>query len=235
MKLKKMALLTIMVFVLAPAVAWGFQINDTTLVQPFQGAVATGGAFTDVLGDSNIYNTFGANFNSATHTLSIFTNYHPSKDGNFTPANKTADLFLHDNPTGLNFAVRLDTLTGTGEVFELGTFNTSVDIFKTLTNSTGTLLTYGGMYDQASPKLVPVFALTAPITTTPVVWHLGAGGLNNEVDINVDGLTNFSFVWGTATCANDVIAGNVPIPPSALLLGSGLLGLVGFGWRRKQS
>jgi hypothetical protein len=27
----------------------------------------------------------------------------------------------------------------------------------------------------------------------------------------------------------------VPLPPSAMLLGSGLLGLVGLGWRRKQS
>jgi hypothetical protein len=27
----------------------------------------------------------------------------------------------------------------------------------------------------------------------------------------------------------------VPIPPTALLMGSGLLGLVGFGWRRKRS
>jgi hypothetical protein len=28
-------------------------------------------------------------------------------------------------------------------------------------------------------------------------------------------------------------AGEVPLPPSALLMGSGLLGLLGFGWRRK--
>jgi hypothetical protein len=30
-------------------------------------------------------------------------------------------------------------------------------------------------------------------------------------------------------------ASDVPVPPSALLLGSGLLGLVGIGWRRKRS
>jgi len=27
----------------------------------------------------------------------------------------------------------------------------------------------------------------------------------------------------------------VPLPPSMLLLGSGLLGLVGLGWRRRQA
>jgi hypothetical protein len=27
----------------------------------------------------------------------------------------------------------------------------------------------------------------------------------------------------------------VPIPPTVLLLGSGLLGLVGLGWRRRKS
>jgi hypothetical protein len=31
------------------------------------------------------------------------------------------------------------------------------------------------------------------------------------------------------------IAGPVPVPPSVVLLGSGLLGLMGFGWRPRKS
>ena len=34
---------------------------------------------------------------------------------------------------------------------------------------------------------------------------------------------------------DDVSLTAVPLPPSALLLGSGLLGLVGLGWRRRQT
>lgn len=59
------------------------------------------------------------------------------------------------------------------------------------------------------------------------------------------GLTEFAnaadiWLFYTYQCGNDIMVGEtvgskVPIPPSALLLGSGLLGLVGLGWRRRKS
>ena len=39
--------------------------------------------------------------------------------------------------------------------------------------------------------------------------------------------------WATGTCANDVVQGVVPIPPTIVLLGSGLLGFILFNRRKK--
>jgi hypothetical protein len=47
----------------------------------------------------------------------------------------------------------------------------------------------------------------------------------------------FSFLWGTATCANDIVCGQVPqvpIPPSMFLLGTGLVGIGLLRFRRRQ-
>lgn len=44
---------------------------------------------------------------------------------------------------------------------------------------------------------------------------------------------NFEYLWATAKCANDVII-VTPLPPSLLLLGSALMRLAGFGWRRRS-
>jgi MYXO-CTERM domain-containing protein len=48
-----------------------------------------------------------------------------------------------------------------------------------------------------------------------------------------------TFLHLTYGCGNDnlmgeIAASSVPIPPSALLLGTGLLGLAGLGWRRRR-
>jgi hypothetical protein len=77
---------------------------------------------------------------------------------------------------------------------------------------------------------------------------------SNEIDIKLSDLAqyefdiaNFSFLYASATCGNSVLTGSVgtggdfgsfsavPIPASVLLVGTGLLGLVGLGWRRRQS
>lgn len=212
--------------------ALAYNFNDVTKVQEWNaGAVYGSGAWKDVIGDANLFNTFGANLSGSTFT--IFTNWNPNKDLSIDAAVVTADLFINIGcDSTLDYAIQLDTLTGTGKVYANPTYKTSDDIFKTKTS-----LIYGGKYDQTSPKLVPVQATSSDTGTTSVVWTLGSDGLNNQVAIDLSGLSlsePWCFVWGTATCANDGFSDKVPLPPSVLLMGSGLLGLGLLRFRRQS-
>jgi hypothetical protein len=102
----------------------------------------------------------------------------------------------------------------------------------------GAIGLYGYGY-SASDLLVPVEATSTDTTTTTVTWHYGQvskdgnnTNINNTVAIDLSGILGsshqFDFVWGTTTCANGPVYGEVPICSSVLLLGSGLLGLVGL-------
>lgn len=81
-----------------------------------------------------------------------------------------------------------------------------------------------------------VLALCGVYTTT--------ADLHNVVGTDLSSIWNGTDeIWFhfTQECGNDNLMGYrpggipLPLPPSALLLGTGLLGLVGLGWRRRQT
>lgn len=220
--------------------AWAYNYNDNTQIEAFYHTTASGAWTNGTIGYPTIFDTAGANLSGSLFT--IFTNWNPGKDGTLSASNLpggilTADLFIY-NTNGPVYAIRLDTLTGQGEVFTNPSFETSQDRLK------GSDLTYGGLYDnQGTPSLVPVRATSGGSGLTPVTWTYGTWSVvpygydyvGNQVTIDLTGLVgnNWSFVWGTGTCGNDTFAGNVAVPePSILLfLGAGLIGLGGL--RRK--
>jgi hypothetical protein len=219
-----------------------YTFPDVTLIQPWTLGGPTGAAWTDVVGNTSTYDTFGANLSGS--TLTIFTNWNPNKDGLDDPAVITADLFIDKNNTGTwNYAIHLDTAmqgattkTFNASVYLNPSYYTSNDIFKGAQYAGDS---YGGKFDQANPRLVPTEVVnSSSFGTTPVTWTLGTGGLNNQVAIDLTSLnltgSKWSFVWGTSTCGNDALTGTaVPLPAPFLLLGAGLLRLAGVLRRQK--
>ena len=243
---KKMYLLSaslVLVLSLCTSGVWGteLQFPDVTLIQKWSGNQAVpGDHWVDVEGP-NSFNTYSATYETSTKVLTIFTNWEENRVSDpigglsFT----TAALFLDFDHNG-SWDAGIPLHGGNkGKVFYSPlTFQTSQGVVGNNQD-----VVYGGLYTTNVAPLtgppsfvVPVLvSATASLDTASVIWSNPAGSNpDNAVAINLSGVNNgfnpldFDFLWGTTTCGNDVIIGTIPLPPSLLLFGSGLLGLVGL-------
>jgi hypothetical protein len=269
---KTMIFLCIMVLALAGAASadvtyWygnGTKIENWNTGNP----PTLSGGWTDVLGAN--FESYGASLvisdDLSTITLNMFTEFGPAT-ASATAAGVTvkhADLFLSTGVGGVAFdtAIRVrGSVAGTGDGTEFTVAYTTAQLQNNTfagvssydhMNPSNTGWLFGGKYDQADAKYVPVNATgTADPNKRTVTWttsevalpsQLGSGNAY-RVSVDLTGLfdpevDNFAFLWGTGQCANDTIegsraAGVVPIPGAVLLLGAGLARLTAYARRKK--
>jgi hypothetical protein len=234
-KLSIMLALCLVIMVAPAAMADTITITDSTLVQEWRGTAVYGsGAWTDVIG----YPTFETTkidvvLTGSNLKFQIYTNF-PLAGNSLAPfADMALDLDRNGAfEKGIVFSDRTGFSKG---LYDVSAWATSVDLYK----STGFI--YGGLYDNITPK-IPITQITSGSLLSGVAVSQTTLGASTpyymiEVDLGtVNGsgqYNNLSLLFGTGTCANDVITGQingstVPEPASLLFLGLGLVGLATF-------
>jgi hypothetical protein len=246
-KLKILLTLTISLLLLAPGIAAAYTetITDTTLVLPYQGKSPSSypgwTTWTDVIASTPSawdVKQVAVTWSGTTLEMQIFTNYPQA---------------------GLEGAGQADIALGHDGTFDAGVKMSGTDLGKIYTVSSwvnpqsnpplswsnGSWI-YGGAYDQAAPKTPDTLIGTGTndLGTAVVNWVALTNDITAfRIDVifpdgfNASGLwNNFNFEVGSGSCGNEVMAGtasHAPLPASALLLGTGLVGLVGLRRRRK--
>lgn len=210
--------------------AHAYMINDETKVEQWIGSKGNGN-WVDIIG-VDTFDTFGANysFQADRVILQFYTNF---------PAGGFNDDGIWINPADLvigqagnyNLGLVMNARPGfsLGDIYLVSSWTTPQDIW-----GDGRWI-YAGRYDQAQPETTRTeIAAGVLLGQGSVAWH--NSGLSDPdylieivLPLSLVG-NNFDFFWGTGSCANDGLGGQVPVPASMILLGSGLLALV--GWRR---
>jgi hypothetical protein len=254
-KTKLVALLIFVLSVLfwAPggAAAYTETLTDTTLVFPYFKNGASPGygytTWTDIIGDETV--STGSEWDIKRMAVT------------WSGANLEMQIYTNYPQAGLDGSGQADIALGHNGVFDIGIKMSGVDLGKVYTVTSwydpgsnppfswnnGSWI-YGGLYDQASPKIpdVQIASGINNLGTATVNWVLLPTGSDTTymLDIifptgfNASGDWNsFDFEVGSGTCGNEVMAGtasHTPVPASVLLLGTGLVGLVCLRWRRKE-
>ncbi len=229
---------------LAPAGAFAYTetIADTTLVLPYQGSHANGDPWTDIIAEHptawDITKT-AITWTGTNLEMQIYTNYPQAGISTDGQNAGQADIALGTNGTyTVGIAMSGPNL---GKIYTVSSWTHPGD----LQWGSGSWV-YGGKYDEANPKTPDVLIGSGinNLGTATVSWNTApaGSGVNYVIDVifpdgfNASGDWNtFNFELGSGTCANEVMSGtasNVPIPASAMLLGTGLLGMMLL--RRRQ-
>lgn len=206
-------------------------------VQEYRGTLPSGGGWKDVIGDETDFATPSGSVtwgSSGDVTFQIYSNYPQS---GIAPAGVgVLALDLDHNGTFEKGVVMAGT--DAGKVYDVTSW-----LYSTGTAFNNGSWYYGGRFNEANPQPIPVAISAGTFTgqTGAVTWADISGTNPNYLvtlllsGFNTGGAYNdFKWDWSAATCGNSNIGGHaqVPIPPSALLLGTGLLGLIGLRkWR----